>query len=78
MKSADKLIQFRRQCEHDTGMRADDIEVPLSSVLDDICRLLGLPTRDRRKVLGRSNFTQLENDRAWCNGQVKQRSSTAK
>jgi hypothetical protein len=73
MKSTDKLHQFRRQCEQDTGQSASEIEVPLASVLDDICRLFGLPTKDRRKVLGRSSYTRLEDDRTWGNGQVKPR-----
>jgi hypothetical protein len=74
MKSADKLIQFRKQVERETDMKATDVKVPLSSFLDDVCRLLGLSTKTRRKVLGRTSYTRLENDRVWIDGKVEQRS----
>lgn len=65
MKTAKKLRKFRQQCECEAGISAHDIEVPLSSVLDDVCRLLSLPARTRRSILGRKNYTRIEDMRVW-------------
>jgi hypothetical protein len=63
MKAADKLRKFRQQCERDAGTHAGEIEVPLAHVLDDVCRVLNLPTRQHRRVVGRKGYVKLEDTR---------------
>ena len=63
MKTADKLRKFRQQCERQAGADATEIELPLSHVLDDVCRALKLPVRQRRRVLGRKSYVKLEDIR---------------
>jgi hypothetical protein len=63
MKTADKLHKFRQQCEREAATSATEIKVPLSHFLDDVCRLLRLPTRERRRVLGRKSYVKLEDAR---------------
>jgi hypothetical protein len=60
MKTADKLKKFREDCERETGQPAQRIELPLSHVLADICRLLGYPPKTKRKVLGKKTYQRLE------------------
>ena len=52
MKTANKLQQFRRQCEKDAGVPSAAIHVPLLSVLVDVCRALKLSKKQTRQVLG--------------------------
>ena len=52
MKTANKLQQFRRQCEKDAGVPSAAIHVPLLSVLVDVCRTLKLSKKQTRQVIG--------------------------
>ena len=63
MKTADMLRKFRKQCEREAGTSVDEIEVPLSHVLDDVCRVLNMPRQQRRRVLGRKGCVKLEDTR---------------
>jgi hypothetical protein len=63
MKAANQLRKFRQQCEREAGTSADQIEVPLAHVLDDVCRTLNLPTRQHRRVVGRKGYVKLEDTR---------------
>lgn len=63
MKTADKLTKFRKECEKQAGSPATEIDTPLAHVLDDLCRVLGLKARDRKRVLGRKSITRLETTR---------------
>lgn len=65
MKTAKRLRQFRERCEQDAGTHASKIEVPLLSVLADVCRALQLSPNEKRQVLGRRGKQVLSNDRAW-------------
>ena len=63
MNLANKLRKFRQQCERETGTPADQIEVPLAHVLDDVCKTLNVPAKQRKKVLGHKGTTRLEHTR---------------
>jgi hypothetical protein len=63
MKTADKLTKFRKDCEKQAGSSASDIDTPLAHVLDDVCRVLGLKARDRKRVLGKRSTIRLETTR---------------
>jgi hypothetical protein len=63
MKAADKLRKFRQQCEREAGASAAYIEVPLAHILDDVCKVLNLPTRQHRRVVGRKGYIKLEDTR---------------
>ena len=65
MSTAKRLRQFRERCERDTGTHASEIEVPLLSVLSDVCKALQLSPQDKRRVLGRRGKRTLSTDRAW-------------
>ena len=65
MKRADKLRHFRQQYERETGHPAQEIDLPLSHLLADICRLFGFPPKTQRKVLGRKNYQRLEHLVEW-------------
>lgn len=65
MKTANRLRQFRERCERDAGIHASEIEVPLLSVLSDVCKALQLSPQDKRRVLGQRGKRTLTNDRAW-------------
>lgn len=60
MKTADKLRKFRQDCEKESGQPVQNIELPLSHVLADICAALKLPARTQRKVIGRRAYVRLE------------------
>lgn len=63
MSLANKLRKFRRQCERESGMSANDIELPLVDVLEDVCKSLKVTSKQRKKVLGRNNTVRLEHTR---------------
>lgn len=63
MKTANKLRKFRKQCEREAGTPATRILAPISHVLDDVCRSLGLSKQERKKVLGRNSTVLLEDTR---------------
>jgi len=63
MKTAEKLRKFRQTCERETGTQAQHIELPLLHVLNDVCQVLKLPQRDRRRVLGQKGVTTLDHVR---------------
>lgn len=66
MKTAKRLRQFRERCERDAGTHASKIEVPLLSVLADVCRALQLSPNEKRQVLGRRGKQVLSHDRVWA------------
>ena len=53
MKTANKLQQFRQQCEKDAGAPSAAIHVPLLSVLVDVCHALKLSKKQTQKVVGK-------------------------
>jgi hypothetical protein len=61
MNLVSKLRKFRQQCERETGVSANDLELPLAHVLDDLGRALAVPSKSRRKVVGRKSWVRLEN-----------------
>ncbi len=63
MKTADKLMQFRQQCEREAGVPVTSIKVPLTHALFDICNALKLPKKAQRKVLGKRGYQRLEDFR---------------
>ncbi|MCL4552328.1 MAG: hypothetical protein M1305_02065 [Candidatus Marsarchaeota archaeon] len=63
MNTADKLRKFRQQCEREAETSATEIEAPLSHLLHDVCRILNLPAKQRRRVLGRKSYVRLEDTR---------------
>ena len=65
MKTANRLRQFRERCERDTGTHASKIEVPLLSVLSDVCKALQLSPQEKQRVLGRRGKRVLSHDRTW-------------
>ena len=65
MKTANRLRQFRERCERDAGTHASKIEVPLLSVLSDVCKALQLSPKEKQRVLGRRGRHILSNDRTW-------------
>jgi hypothetical protein len=64
MTIATKLRKFRKKFERESGTDVSQIEVPLSHVLDDVCRTLELPTSQRRQVLGRRGIAALGRTKA--------------
>ena len=48
------LADFRREMERGTGTPVERLEVNGALLLNDLCSFLGLPERERQKVLGRS------------------------
>jgi hypothetical protein len=65
MKTATKLKRFRQQCERKAGCSAHRIKLPLSHVLADVCQTLKLSRSEKRKVLGRTAVTRLEDVKTW-------------
>lgn len=65
MKTANRLRQFRERCERDAGTHASQIEIPLLSVLADVCKALQMSPQEKRRVLGRKGKQTLSNDREW-------------
>ena len=65
MKTSDRLRKFRQPCGHNAGRTANEIDAPLLHVLSDVCRVLRLQSRARRKVLGKRGMQLLTNDRDW-------------
>ena len=61
MNLATKLRKFRQQCERQAGVSASDLELPLAHVLDDLSQALAVPSKSRRKVVGRKSWVRLEN-----------------
>ena len=63
MKTADRLMKFREQCECDAGVPVTRIKVPLTYALFDVCNALKLPKKSQRKVLGKRGYQRLEDFR---------------
>ncbi len=65
MKTANKLRQFRQQCEKDAGTPSAAIHVPLLSVLVDVCRTLKLSKKQTRQVIGEQGHILLRAGRRY-------------
>jgi hypothetical protein len=65
VKKVKRLQKLRRKIERQTGEGAGSIELPLSSVLSDVCSVLGMSRSKQRKVLGRKGTHHLTTDRPW-------------
>ena len=60
MNIADQLRKFRIKSEKQAGTAATEIDVPLTSVIDDFCHAFRIPLKQRQRILGRRNYTRLE------------------
>jgi hypothetical protein len=60
MKTANKLQQFREQCEKDAGVPSAAIHEPLLCVLVDVCRVLKLSKKQTQKVIGKQGSVLLQ------------------